>query len=223
MLLVAITCGASDGVYKLPAAYLSALQKAGLGGVILPPQAGDITLPAGVRGLLLPGGGDPHPLLWGEQPHPGLGEVDPARDRWEIALCRAALSADLPVFGICRGMQLLNVALGGTLWQDLAERGGSLAHWQSAPIECGWHSVVCRGTLAAVYGAASGEMRVNSRHHQGIRRLGESLRAAAYAPDGLIEAIELPERRFALGVQWHPERLAAGEALFAAFAAACGG
>lgn len=223
MCLVGVTCGRRGDDFTLAAAYLRALNAVGLGGVILPPQEGEFQLPAGIAGIVLSGGGDPHPLLWGEEPHQGLGEVDAARDLWEIALCRAALAADLPLLGICRGMQVLNVALGGTLWQHLQERGGDILHWQTADMRTGWHSVVCRGKLAEIYAASPAKMRVNSRHQQGVRLLGEGLSACAYAPDGLIEGIEAPGRRFAIGVQWHPERLAAGQKLFASFAAACAG
>lgn len=221
MCFVGVTCGRQCEDFMLSAAYLKALNDVGLHGVILPPQTGDFVLPEGISGIVLSGGGDPHPLLWNEEPHSDLGEVDAVRDLWEIALCRAALAADLPLLGICRGMQVLNVALAGTLWQNLQERGGNVSHWQTADMACGWHNVVCRGKLSEIYGEAPAKMRVNSHHHQGIRLLGEGLRACAYAMDGLIEGIELTERRFALGVQWHPERLAAGRKLLASFAAAC--
>ncbi len=223
MCFVGVTCGRQGEDLKLAGAYLRALNDVGLRGVILPPQTGDLALPEGISGLVLSGGGDPHPLLWGEEPHSVRGEVDAARDLWEIALCREALAADLPLLGICRGMQVLNVALSGTLWQHLQDRGGEVSHWQTADMACGWHNVVCRGRLAEIYAASPAKMRVNSRHQQGVRLLGEGLKACAYAMDGLIEGIEVPGRRFALGVQWHPERLAAGQKLFIAFAAACGG
>src|SRR5262249_2389224 len=139
-------------------------------------------------------------------------DVAPARDELELGLTRRALDEDVPLFAICRGMQVLNVALGGTLTQDLpSERPGSLLHSQRAPRPEPTHAVTGMGEgtlLGRVLGSL--EVNVNSMHHQAVDRLGFGLREVAWAPDGVIEAIEMPgDDRFVLGVQWHPEELVA--------------
>ncbi|MGC8838718.1 MAG: gamma-glutamyl-gamma-aminobutyrate hydrolase family protein [Anaerolineae bacterium] len=185
---------------------------------------------ARLDGLLLAGGGDVDPALYGQAPHPNLTGVDRARDDLELPLARLALHRGLPVLGICRGIQVLNVATGGTLYQDLpSQRTGSLAHGcfqpQFPPDHLAHEVALVPGSLLArTMGQEA--FPVNSRHHQGIDRLGERWRAVAYAPDGLVEAIEAPDHPFALGVQWHPENLLGlpehGLRLFAAFVSACG-
>jgi putative glutamine amidotransferase len=187
------------------------------------------TLYTRLDGLLLPGGVDVDPALYGETALPETESPDPPRDAVELDLLRWALADDLPVLGVCRGHQVLNVALGGTLWQDLArQRPDSLDHRESArkgqrdllthPVELAPDS-----RLAALAGGA-GELPVNTLHHQAIRDLGADLRPVAWSPDGLCEGLELPGRAFVLAVQWHPEELvntqAAAWQLFAAFCAA---
>ena len=170
-------------------------------------------------GVFLPGGADIDPASYGRDPHPLCDKTDPARDRVELLLARWALADGKAALGVCRGLQLLNVAAGGTLYQDLAEQlprsmkhdyfpfGGStftrdyLAH----------EVTVAEGSrLARVFGA--GAVRVNSMHHQGIRTLGQGLVATAHAPDGLVEGIECEDGRWIVGVQWHPEALTDGDA-----------
>jgi putative glutamine amidotransferase len=137
-------------------------------------------------------------------------DVSPARDDLELGLTRRAVADAVPLFAICRGMQVLNVALGGTLVQDiLSERPGALVHSQKAPRHEATHPVKVLGEgtrLGRVLGAL--EVEVNSMHHQAIERLGDGLREVAWAPDGVVEGLEMPdEERFVLGVQWHPEEL----------------
>ena len=180
---------------------------------------------AGCAGLLLSGGADVAPVRYGAVPSPALGPVDPERDAFEFALLAAARARGMPVLAICRGMQLVNVAAGGTLWQDLAtERGGPVAHQQSAPRDTRTHDVrIEYGTrTASALGVEA--LRTNSMHHQAVRELGEGLRATGWAADGVIESLEASDTaEWLVGVQWHPEELAAGvpdEGLFRAFVAA---
>jgi putative glutamine amidotransferase len=161
-------------------------------------------------GLVLTGGGDIEPARFGKGWHPAVADVSPARDELELGLTRRALADDVPVFAICRGIQILNVALGGTLVQDIpSEWPNALVHAQKAPRHEPTHAVKVMGEgtlLGRVLGAP--EVEVNSMHHQAIKRLGEGLREVAWAPDGIIEGVEMAgDERFVLGVQWHPEEL----------------
>ena len=155
-------------------------------------------------GLLFPGGQDVSPELYGEEALPACGELCLARDRMEKPLLLAAMEADRAVLGICRGLQLINAVLGGTLHQDLpTQRPSSCDHHMAAPYDRAAHPVSLRGPLEACLGA--GEIGVNSCHHQGIQNLAPELSVMAQAPDGLAEAIYMPGRRFLWAVQWHPE------------------
>jgi putative glutamine amidotransferase len=162
-------------------------------------------------GLILLGGGDVDPALYGEAAHPTTEIVPKPRDEYEIALVRSALSHDLPVFAICRGVQLLNVALGGSLLQDIPSQVEQhLDHHPSGGVAQVAHFVdVTPGTrIAELLGDevdANGFCAVNSRHHQAINALGDGLKVTARAVDGVIEAVERPASRFCVGVQWHPE------------------
>jgi len=154
-------------------------------------------------GLVLTGGGDVDPGAYGEEPDPEVAGVDPVRDASERALLAAALRVDLPVLAICRGCQVLNVELGGTLHQHLPDVVGHLEH-RSAPYVFGDVAVATvPGTLAAeVFGP---DPTVRCSHHQAIATLGRGLVTTASTRDGVVEAVELPTARFVLGVQWHPE------------------
>ena len=169
---------------------------------------------AGIGGLLLTGGGDVDPARYGATPHEKLEEVDPARDEFEIALIAAARSRDLPIFAICRGVQVLNVAAGGTLVQDIpSEVTGALNHSLVVPPHPPYelaHEVWVEkdSLLAKLLGerlVGSDTCDVNSRHHQAVKTIASGYRVSATAPDGVIEAIEDPGAGFCLGVQWHPE------------------
>jgi putative glutamine amidotransferase len=183
-----------------------------------------------VHGLLLTGGGDVRPDLYGAAPHPTFDPAEPGRDEYEIALVRLALEKDLPVFAICRGVQLLNVARGGTLIQHIPDEvGTTVNHRVPTPPHSIAHEVwiESRSLLERLMGErfeAGEACPVNSRHHQAPKDLGEGLIASATAPDGVIEAVEDPGRRFCLGVQWHPEnfwRTGEFRTLFEAFVQAC--
>jgi putative glutamine amidotransferase len=180
--------------------------------------------------VFLPGGADIDPSTFGEQRHPKCERSDLARDRVEITLTKWAMRDGKPVFGVCRGLQLINVAAGGTLWQDLeAQRPTSMKH-DYFPFRDGYardhlaHTVAVREDtqLADIMGA--GEHRVNSMHHQAVRDLAPGFVVSATAADGIIEAIERPGDSFLLAVQWHPEALAekdqVTQRLFEAFIAA---
>jgi putative glutamine amidotransferase len=158
-------------------------------------------------GLLLSGGEDVAPEHYGEEPHPFLGQTNPLRDRMEFQALGCALRRDIPVLAICRGMQLLNVCLGGTLYQDLpSQRPGEIVHEQEAPVGHRWHhaSVAAGSRLERIFG--SDELMINSFHHQAVKQLGRGLRPLAWAEDGVIEAVESVEHPWVFGVQWHPER-----------------
>lgn len=161
-------------------------------------------------GFLFTGGGDIDPRLFGEQTRDVCGAIDPTRDAMELPLARMlAARPDKPVLGICRGFQVMNVALGGTLYQDLtADAGRSvIAHRQKQPDCYTSHSVTLAQDAILAHIAGSTEISVNSLHHQAVNRLGEGMRATALAPDGIIEAAEFAGHPFYVGVQWHPERL----------------
>jgi putative glutamine amidotransferase len=164
-------------------------------------------------GVFLPGGVDLDPSAYDERPHDRCGRTDPARDEVELGLTRWALEDGKPLLAVCRGVQVVNVAAGGTIHQDLASQlPGAIKH-DYFPRRGQYsrdllvHDVeVAQGSqLACLLGATT--VQVNSMHHQGIKELGPGLRATAYAPDGLIEGLESPNGHFLLGVQWHPEAL----------------
>ncbi len=174
--------------------------------------AGDII--SSIGGLLLSGGEDVAPMRYGEQPHPSVVDVDPARDEFEIGLINEARRRNLPIFAICRGIQILNVACGGTLVQDIpTEVAGALDHSWTVPPHKPYdlaHEVwLDKDTLLARLMrerlSDTDACEANSRHHQAVKLLAPGFRASATAPDGVIEAIEDPGARFCLGVQWHPE------------------
>ena len=189
--------------------YVAAVQRAGALALVIPPDDAALESPDQildrVDGLLLAGGADVDPTTYGAMPHPETGLTWPERDRFEIALVRRAIERDLPVLGACRGMQILNVALGGTLQQHLPEVIGTDEH-RHTPGLFGDHEVLLEpGSLAA---RAVGSERgiVKSHHHQGVADLGERLLATGWSPDDrLVEAIELPGDSYVLGVLWHPE------------------
>lgn len=206
--------------------YLRGIEAAGGLGVIISADAGEAAaeIVARLDGVLLTGGADVDPSLYGEALLNGTVKPQPARDRLELAVVRAADAADVPLFAICRGIQILNVARGGTLYQDLPSQHPSpVAHRQDGDGTVPAHPVVidAGSRLYAISGTQ--RLAANSLHHQGVKELGRGLRPTAHAPDGLVEAVEDPDRSFLVAVQWHPERLLSEPphgALFAAFIAA---
>lgn len=216
--------------------YIRAVAEAGGAPVILPvlgdPEA--IAELAGcLDGLLLAGGDfDVPPEFYGEERKPYTKKIKPDRSRSERAMLERFLESDKAVLGICGGMQLMNVAFGGTLYQDIVEeRPGSLEHAQKIAKTEPSHEVVIEdgsilhGIVKSVESCAGCRMEVNSTHHQAVKDLGEGLSASATAPDGVVEAVESKRRRFVVGLQWHPEMLykerEEAALIFKAFVAAC--
>jgi putative glutamine amidotransferase len=188
----------------VPGDYVRAVERAGGRPLLVPPSEAGVeeTLDA-VDGLIFSGGSDLEPELYGQDPHPETYGVVPERDRAELALLTGALERDLPVLAICRGSQVLNVALGGDLVQHLPDLVGHERHKHTPGVFADHDVDVENGTrLAALLGDRA---PVKSHHHQGFGRLGDGLRASARAEDGAVEAVEASARRFALGVLWHPE------------------
>ncbi|NLL21666.1 MAG: type 1 glutamine amidotransferase [Firmicutes bacterium] len=228
MLPIGITCLSEEnqGCITLGIDYIKSIERAG--GIPVPiAVTTKKSLPAIIkiiRGLLLSGGDDVDPSYFSEEPLPGQGEITPLRDRVEIALTKMALAQKIPVLGICRGAQVLNIAAGGSIYQDLRyKKGKLLEHMQKAPRAHPFHniSVFEETTLYKVLGGRK-IIRVNSFHHQAIKKLGTGFRVSAVSLDGVIEGIESTKHPFAMGVQWHPEALArkkipGGRDIFAAF------
>jgi putative glutamine amidotransferase len=197
----------------------------------------DVSIPVdealkGIDGLLLTGGNDVEPARYGEPAHATTVEAEPGRDEFEIGMVTAARAREVPIFAICRGIQVLNVAFGGTLVQDIpSQLTGALEHSLPCPPNQAFtfaHEVWIEkdsllGTLMRER-LTDDSCEVNSRHHQAVKDVASGFKVAATAPDGVIEAIEDPGRRFCLGVQWHPEnfyRTGEFRGLFEAFVQAC--
>ena len=233
--LIGITSGVTDNssgvqVSQLGQAYCTAIIKAGGIPLIIPIGLDEQRLSmllTQLDGVLLSGGGDIDPQRFNGQPHPKVYGISPERDDLELSLVHMALAVDKPLLAICRGIQVLNVALGGELYTHIQDQvESSLKHdwFPKFPRDKIAHTVSlkCESKLDLIYGAD--EIRVNSLHHQGISRVGKGLMATAFAPDGLVEGLEAVNATFALGVQWHPECLPddpGSQKLFQALIQAC--
>lgn len=218
--LIGISCRFTTDVAWSPTfvgvreGYINAVLEAGGAPLLIPPQVDPATLRQMyelVAGIVLPGGADIDPALYGEEPHPRLGQLEPLRDASEFPLARWAVADGKPLFAICRGMQVLNVALGGTLYQDIDSQYATTVEHEAGSKQRSWttldHPVAYSPTsrLAELLGTT--ESSVNSLHHQALKDLAPGLIVVGSAPDGIIEAVEGPGDAFLLGVQCHPEQL----------------
>lgn len=235
--LIAITCStASPDRYpsgsqdRLGRAYASAIWKAGGAPILIPNLCEDgypEALLARVDGLLLSGGDDVGPDRFGEEILNDTVEVDHARDAAEIPLARTAVARDIPILGICRGIQTLAVALGGTLYQDIpAQVPEACIHRQTAPRPEATHEIRAAGDCRLYAITGQERLAVNTFHHQAVRGVPKPLRPTAWAPDGVIECVEAPDAAFLIGVQYHPEEMTETQEhamkLFAAFVQTAG-
>jgi putative glutamine amidotransferase len=206
--------------------YLKGLEAAGGLPLVMPPLNEDAIEPLLDRldGICLSGGPDLDPETYGARPHPQLGPTEPDLDRFELAVARRADAREMPILAICRGTQALNVVRGGALHQHLPDLSEEVPHRQKAPGTEPSHPVDIDPKSRLAAALEGSEIDVNSFHHQAINRLGDRLVVSARAPDGTIEAVEDPTRRFLIGVQWHAETLVHRPyeaALFRHFVAAC--
>lgn len=202
--------------------YVEALRRAGAIPVLIPPQpenAADVI--ENLDGVVLAGGYDCDPTLYGEEAHPTVEPMDPRRQSGDLSLARAARERGIPTLGICLGLQMMNIAAGGTLVQDIHSQMQTDIEHVSEPEDRARHDVhIEQGTKLAKILAGTTEMNVNSSHHQAIKAVGEGLRETAHAPDGVVEGIEDPRHPFYVGVQWHPEDMgdeASASSIFRAF------
>jgi putative glutamine amidotransferase len=233
--LIGITTNQSHNIYWQPTialmqSYVNAVIQAGGAPILIPSlieEDGWDTVYSRLDGILFSGGGDISLEHFSGEPHPRIDDVDLARDAIELNFVNAAASDGKPFLGICRGCQVVNVALGGTLYTHIPEQlPNALDHdYPGSKRTVLVHEVkIEEGThIAEIYGEPI--IKVNSLHHQGLRDIAPSLRIAGYAPDGLVEAIELPDHPFGLAVQWHPEWLTDQEStrnLFSRFVQAAG-
>lgn len=234
--LIGITCsrltGGAWGMYSLGhfmdyalSDYSQAILHAGGASVIIPAAQDRKSLArilSSLQGLILSGGPDVHPRRYGEEPLAGLGEVDDALDHMELMAAGLAIEKNLPLLGICRGIQVLNIALGGNLYQDIpAQVPESICHTPKTDKAVSTHTVRIQtgSRLHTLFGKR--EIWVNGKHHQALKDLATGLVVAARAKDGVVEAVEFPDKRFIVGVQWHPEGTwredAYSQKLFSAF------
>ncbi|HTO99861.1 MAG TPA: gamma-glutamyl-gamma-aminobutyrate hydrolase family protein [Anaerolineales bacterium] len=207
-----VTNSYGQDAVELKQAYVDAIAQAGGVPVVIPSSLADDgweTIYARLDGILFSGGGDIAADHFGGEPHPRIDDVDPSRDSVELSLLHEAAAGGKPFLGICRGIQLVNVALGGTLYTHIPDQlPGALDHAYPGNMrQVLVHEVqIDEGTLAASV-LAEPIVRVNSHHHQGLKDIATELRVAGRAPDGLVEVVELPQHPFGLAVQWHPEWL----------------
>ncbi|MCZ2257736.1 gamma-glutamyl-gamma-aminobutyrate hydrolase family protein [Sporosarcina sp. G11-34] len=217
--LIGITSNVEKGnKHTLYDSYLKAVQRAGGIPIIIPVGIEEdlSQLTALLDGIVLSGGHDIDPMLFGEEPHRDLGDVSPARDSIEIALAQEMLKLDKPIIGVCRGLQVLNVAIGGNMYQDIYAQNDKpiLQHTQKSVRSHLSHIVqVKKGSLFESI-AGSTEIKVNSYHHQAVKDVPAPFIVSGVASDGIIEVIESTKHQFVIGVQWHPEELSAnGDAI----------
>jgi putative glutamine amidotransferase len=212
--IIGITCGTNStdnnsSENSIGGSYISAIESAGGTPLVIPIVQNEACLDDSLEiidGLLLSGGVDIDPVYFGEEAEPGLGKVDADRDRVEVYLTTKSLEKDIPILGICRGIQILNVAAGGTLYQDInTDLNNILKHRQTAQGWYGTQSIEVKegSRLLDILGQST--IRVNSFHHQSVKKIAPNFKISAVASDGIIEGIEGVNRRLSIGVQFHPE------------------
>ncbi|MDS1029209.1 gamma-glutamyl-gamma-aminobutyrate hydrolase family protein [Bacillota bacterium LX-D] len=208
--LIGITCSTELDRFTVTQYYSQGVEKAGGLPILLPvtEKTHRISFYADLlQGLILTGGGDVDPVYMGQEPEPGMGQITPERDNFELLLTKYFLDQGKPILAICRGMQVLNIIGGGTIWQDLnSQCPKSLKHSQEAPKWYPTHEIhiLAHTKLSSIFTGLA-KTRVNSFHHQAVQNLGEEFMVSALAQDGIIEAIESKTANFQMGVQWHPE------------------
>jgi putative glutamine amidotransferase len=214
--LIAISTGGADNLPRKPELYVQSVEKAGAEAIFIGPDDSIMDSVRGCSGFLIPGGGDIDPLLYYEEKLFDLDLEDRKRVSFDLDLFRVALKHRKPVLGICYGLQLINIAMGGTLYQDIgSQKGRTINHRE------GSHAVQINTNPFI----AAGPFEVNSSHHQAAKGTGSGLNAFAFSSDGVIEALYSPEHSFLMGVQWHPERMnnVISEMVFRSFVEACRG
>ncbi|MFX3675133.1 MAG: gamma-glutamyl-gamma-aminobutyrate hydrolase family protein [Paenisporosarcina sp.] len=228
--IIGISSNLNERVLSLSSDYVEAITKSGGVPIVIPNYQEEeeaLKIVQLIDGLLLTGGGDIDPTLFGEEPQSGLGSISPERDASEITLTQKMLNLNKPILGICRGSQVLNIANGGDMYQDIytqTENKNLLQHTQHAPRSHGSHYVqVYEGTkLSEIIHLE--KFKVNSFHHQAVREIPQDFQVSAISSDGMIEAIESKSHHFVMGVQWHPESMkndSVSLAIFKAFILAC--
>ena len=214
--IIGVTCtetgsGEIESRNGIGTSYVVAIEHAGGTPILLPMAQNESCIADFIEiidGLLLSGGVDVDPLFYGEEPRPGLGRIDVAKDRVETSLIAKAIEIGLPILGICRGIQMLNVAAGGTLYQDISTScDGALKHRQEAPGSYATHAIEIQegSRLLEILGHPT--IRVNSFHHQAVREPAPGFMISAVSRDGIVEGVEKTRGSFAIGVQFHPERM----------------
>jgi putative glutamine amidotransferase len=229
--VIGLTPSLDGSELKVAQDYVDAVLAAGGVPFIIPYLSGKLEIQQVsemLDGIILTGGGDIDPTLFGEEPIPQLGSIDPLRDDFEVKLIQNMLQRNKPMLGICRGCQILNVAVGGDMFQDLETQFPAqlLQHTQNAPRSHRSHYVhIAQGSRLFRIMQERTTIKVNSFHHQAVRRLAGCFVQSAVSSDGVMEAFESDEHSYVIGVQWHPENLAGqdefSKALFASLIAAC--
>lgn len=208
--IATIDSGAFNGLERvnLPNAYINAIEKAGGVPIVIPVNTNKENIKEQVNamdGIIISGGDDVNPNIYKEEPLNELGYINPTLDKFDIEVINVALELDKPILGICRGLQVINVALGGSLYQDLKYiKGSHIKHNQQTKPYLGTHYIDIKEN-SILKEIMKEKVLVNSYHHQSIKTLGNKLKVIAYSNDGVIEAVQKEDKNFVVGVQWHPE------------------
>ncbi len=201
--------------------YINSLLEAGAVPVLIPPQPENAEeIVRELDGIVLAGGEDCDPAVYGEEPHPSVEPMDPRRQANDLTLARVARERGIPTLGICLGLQVMNVAAGGSLVQDIDSQIRTQIKHASEPTDRARHKIKVEPGSRLAQILPRRELNVNSSHHQAIKNVGEGFRVTAYAPDGIVEGLEDPRHPFYVGVQWHPEDMKgerSAAAIFGAF------